>query len=169
MPMNKENLYKDIDTVFNNVIHFVTGVDDEQLNKVPFADSWTIGQVAEHIIICSRGIPDHNTTDAGRPYDANTAELKSIFLNMDQKSEAAPRVSPHTPPHKKEELIPGLEANKKLLLKIIAERDLLKLCLDMEFPYMGHFTRYEWLYFVGVHTQRHLNQIQHIKQYFANT
>ena len=162
--MSKENLYKNIDTVFSDVISSLSGSDDKRLNEVPFTDSWTIGQTAEHIIICSRGIPDHKVTDAGRPFDAKADALRDIFLDMSQKSKADPRVAPGVPPHSKKELSSMLEANKKLLLGIISERDLSELCVDAEFPYLGHLTRYEWLYFMQVHTQRHLNQIKNIQQ-----
>ncbi|GAB3414040.1 DinB family protein [Niabella aquatica] len=162
--MSKENLYKGIDTVFGEVIFSLTGTDDKRLNEVPFADSWTIGQVAEHIMLCSRGIPDNNVTHADRPFDAKVAALRAIFLDMDQKSKADLRVTPGVPPHSKKELIPMLETNKVLLLTIISEHDLSELCVDTPFPYLEYLTRYEWLYFIQVHTQRHLNQIKSIQQ-----
>lgn len=154
----------EIQTVFDGVIQSLNNSDDNILNEIPFEHSWTIGQVADHIILCSRGVLDNQTSEANRPYDENVAELKSIFLNMEQKSEAAQRVYPKMPPHSKFELIEQLEKNKANLLKIAEERDVTVLSLDMEFPYMGYLTRYEWLNFICVHTQRHLNQIDNIKR-----
>ncbi len=87
---------------------------------------------------------------------------------MEQKSKAAEAVTPNLPPHHKEDLLKKLAANRATLLTISAEKDLSQLCLGMEFPFMGYLTRYEWLRFVQVHTQRHLNQIRNIGARLAN-
>ncbi len=163
--MDRQHITKDISTIFNAVVESIKNTDEAAFNTTPFKGSWTIGQVTEHIVICSRGIQDSRTGDTTRAYDENLEQLRDIFLNMEEKSKAAPQVTPHPPPHNKTRLIDHLEANKLHLLAIAAEKDLTKLSLDMEFPYMGYFTRYEWLSFICLHTQRHLNQIRNIQQH----
>ncbi len=79
--MKAVQLSEEISTVFDDVIHTIGEVPEEIFNKVPFEDSWTIGQVSEHIVICSRGIPDSHVKEAGRAYDENEETLKSIFLD----------------------------------------------------------------------------------------
>lgn len=162
------NLYKEIQTVFNNVRQELNNTTDTELNEIPFEGSWTIGQVAEHIIICSGSVQDNEVADAERAFDEKVEDLRAIFLNMEEKSKAHPAVTPKEPPHTKDNLLSGLEANKNNLLNIAATRDLTKLSKDMEFPFMGYLTRYEWLSFINVHTQRHLNQINNIKKHFLN-
>ncbi|MCH5688887.1 DinB family protein [Niabella sp. W65] len=166
--MEKAQLSQDISTVFDEVTDVLNEIPQDLFDRVPFEDSWTIGQVAEHIAICSRGIPDSHVKEAERPYNENEEALKSIFLDMSQKAKAAPAVTPHLPPHQKEELLEKIKANKTLLTNTINNKELLQLCLDMEFPFMGYLTRYEWLRFVQVHTQRHLNQIKNIQAYLLN-
>ncbi|WP_114792230.1 DinB family protein [Niabella yanshanensis] len=166
--MEKAQLSQDISNVFDEVIDILNAIPQDLFNKVPFEDSWTIGQVAEHIAICSRGIPDSHVKEAERPYDENEEALKSIFLDMNQKAKADPAVTPHLPPHQKENLVEKIKANKILLANTIKDKELLQLCLDMEFPFMGYLTRYEWLRFVQVHTQRHLNQIKNIQAHLLN-
>jgi len=166
--MERAQLSQDINTVFDEVIHTVNNIPGDTLNKLPFEDSWTIGQVAEHIILCSRDIPDRQVKEAERPYNEKEPALKGIFLDMEQKSKAAPVVTPQLPPHHKKILLEKLNVNKIFLTKIIHEKDLKQLCLDMEFPFMGYLTRYEWLHFISVHTRRHLNQIRNIQQYLSN-
>lgn len=166
--MERAQLNQDISTVFDEVFATIANIPDNTFNSTPFESSWTIGQVAEHIAICSRGIPDSHVKEAERPYNENEEALKSIFLDMDQKAKAAAAVTPKLPPHHKERLLEKLKANKTVLITIANEKDLSLLCLDMEFPFMGYLTRYEWLRFVHVHTQRHLNQIKNIQQYLSN-
>lgn len=166
--MEKAQLNQDISSVFDEVIDVLNEIPQNLFNKVPFEDSWTIGQVAEHIAICSRGIPDSHVKEVERVYDENEEALKGIFLDMGQKAKAAPAVTPHLPPHQKEELLEKIKANKIVLTKTIKDKELSQICLDMEFPFMGYLTRYEWLRFVQVHTQRHLNQIKNIQAHLLN-
>lgn len=166
--MEKAQLSQDISSVFDEVIAILNEVPQDLFNEVPFEDSWTIGQVAEHIAICSRGIPDSHVKEAERHYDENVETLKAIFLDMSQKAKADPAVTPHLPPHQKEDLLEKIKANKLLLSKTIDDKELSPICLDMEFPFMGYLTRYEWLRFVQVHTQRHLNQVKNIQAHLVN-
>lgn len=166
--MEKAQLSQDISSVFDEVIAILNEVPQDLFNEVPFEDSWTIGQVAEHIAICSRGIPDSHVKEAERLYDENEEALKGIFLDMSQKAKADPAVTPHLPPHQKEDLLEKIRANKIFLTKTINDKQLSQLCLDMEFPFMGYLTRYEWLRFVQVHTQRHLNQVKNIQAHLLN-
>lgn len=165
--MKIRHIDTDIREVFDNVIQSVNSASNDELNEVPFEGSWTIGQVVQHIILCSGGVLDNQTKEAGRPYDEKVTELRSIFLDMGQKSEADPGVYPSMRMYKKQELVKQLESNKANLLGIIEERDLMQLSLDMEFPFMGYLTRYEWLAFICFHTQRHLNQMNNIRQRLA--
>lgn len=166
--MDSTQLKEQINLVFDSVIDTVNQLPDDLFNKVPFESSWTIGQVAEHIVICSRGIPDHNVEEASRPYNENEGALENIFLDMNQKAKAAQAVTPQAPPHEKAKMLEQLEHNKKKIMGIAGDKDLMQLCLDMQFPFMGYLTRYEWLRFVQVHTQRHLNQIRNIQSILAN-
>lgn len=165
--MKKKEIITEIQTVFDSFITSLQNTDDKELNEIPFQNSWTIGQVADHIVLCSESIFDSKTKEAGRSYDENAVELRAIFTDMEQKSEAAAAVYPKVPPHNKQELIDKIRANKIQLLTIAEEKDLSLLALDMEFPYLGYLTRYEWLTFICVHTQRHLNQLNNIKKSLA--
>ena len=165
--MKIKHIDSDIREVFDNVIQLVNNTTNDELNEVPFEGSWTIGQVAQHIILCSGGVLDNQTKEAGRPYDEKVDELRSIFLNMEQKSQAAPGVYPSMRMYNQEELVKQLESNKANLLGIIDERDLMQLSLDIEFPFMGYLTRYEWLAFICFHTHRQLNQMNNIRQRLA--
>ncbi|MFT3948053.1 MAG: hypothetical protein QM763_13870 [Agriterribacter sp.] len=51
-------IINEIKTVFDEVVYIVGNTNENKLNEIPFNDSWTIGQVAEHIILCSSSIQD---------------------------------------------------------------------------------------------------------------
>jgi len=165
--MGAEYISNEIQTVFDAVIAALHTVAENTVDEVPAEGSWTIGQVAEHIIICSRGIPDSKNQQAERAYDEKVAELRSMFSDRSQKSKAAPQVCPKETLHHLSELIAQLTHNKAQLLQIADKKNLTTLCLDMEFPFIGYLTRYEWLTFICVHTQWHLYQITDIQRHLA--
>ncbi|MFC3199926.1 DinB family protein [Parapedobacter deserti] len=160
--MGAEYISKEVHTVFDAVIAALETVPAHIVNEVPFEGSWTLGQVAEHIIICSQGVPDSKSQHAERAYDEKAADLRAMFSDRNQKSEADPQVYPKETSHNLRQLIVQLTHNKERLLQIAGGKNLTALCLDMEFPFIGYLTRYEWLTFICIHTQWHLNQITDI-------
>ncbi|MGJ1419377.1 DinB family protein [Sphingobacterium spiritivorum] len=163
-----DQVTKNIVHIFEKFNHSLLTTDANQINTVPFEDSWTIGQTADHIIICSSSIPDEHTQVSERPFDQYVSVLKEMFLNMELKFKADPSLLPHKNSYTKDELLEQMEINKSNLLKNIESTDLTLICTDMAFPQMDYLTRYEWLSFIGFHTQRHLIQIENIKDKLAN-
>lgn len=162
MDSTRTALAASISATFQQLSTLLSGFSQEALNKVPFEGSWTAGQVAEHIIICGSGIPDKKTKAAGRPFDEKAASVAELFLNFDMKFEADPALHPKQAAHDKEELLKKLQKIEVRHKDTAETADLQALCLDMELPGFGHLTRYEWLSFIMVHTQRHTRQLERI-------
>lgn len=161
-------LTNNINKTFNDLITILSGINEKDLNRIPFENSWSIGQVVEHIILCGNGIPDHKTDISTRRQNEKVPILKKIFSNMDEKSKADPALTPHGFDHKPHDLINQLKAIGEKLRSIATERNLNAICLDMEFPTLGLLTRYEWLSFICFHTQRHTRQIKNILNLLNN-
>lgn len=162
------DLINNINHTFESLIAVLSKTTDDSLNKIPFEGSWSIGQVAEHIILCGNGIPDNKTEPSIRPKDEKVPELKAFFLNMDEKSKADPSLTPHRVDHRRDDLINQIMAIREKLRVIAKETDLDAICMDMEFPTLGLLTRYEWLSFICFHTQRHIVQMQKITKHLKN-
>ncbi|MGJ1268432.1 DinB family protein [Sphingobacterium spiritivorum] len=158
-----DQVTKSIEHILEQFHQSLLTTEEDQLNTIPFENSWTIGQTADHIIICSSGIPDEHTQASERPFDQYISVLKEMFLNMELKFKADPSLLPRKNSYTKDELLQQMEINKSNLLKNIESKDLTLICTDMAFPQMDYLTRYEWLSFIGFHTQRHLTQIENIK------
>lgn len=162
MKTEKNILIRDIENTFDTLLDTLSKFEANTLNEVPFEGSWTAGQTADHIIICSSGIPDKNTVQPNRPYDQKVEEIKDLFLNYDIKFKTDPSLAPGLPPHCKEALIEKITGIKDDLKRVSLTTDLKALCKDMELPTFGHLTRYEWLRFILFHTQRHTHQIRRL-------
>lgn len=141
-------------------------LDEKQLNRVPFSQSWTAGQVGDHLLKSygSRVIFNGPTSIANRPVDEKCQPLSTLFLNFDIKLKAEPSDFnyPTDDYIKKDVLLTGIRTTADSIIDFSNKKELGLLCLDQEFPTFGHLTRLEWLHFYTVHTQRHIHQFQNI-------
>lgn len=169
MEKERNDLKRNIEITFDNLISELSMFDEYSLNQVPFEGSWTAGQTAEHIIICGSGLPDTQTTEANRAHDEKVQAVKELFLNFDIKFETAPSIAPGSPPHDKQMLVNKIKEIKEILKTIADTKPLEELCLDMQLPTFGNLTRYEWLRFILFHTQRHTHQVSVIGKKTINT
>lgn len=150
----------------DELLQTLDAVNEEDINKVPFAGSWTAGQLGEHIILSVSGITDMVNGPTGttkRSPDQYVQALKDMFLDFNLKFKAAEIITPADKTYEKAYLkgkLAGLFENFKLLAET---RDLTDSCLAAEFPGMGHLTRLEWMYQTVYHTQRHTQQLKGIK------
>lgn len=138
----------------------------EQLNKIPFPNRWTAGQVGDHLLKSygSWKIFKGGTEFADRQYDENCKTLSDLFLNFNIKliAENSDATYPSDGYLEKENLILNIQTISDRIISFSSRNDLMVLCLDFEFPTFGYMTRFEWLHFYVVHTQRHIKQLKKI-------
>ncbi|MET6998265.1 DinB family protein [Chitinophaga defluvii] len=156
-----------LDHSFQELLHQLTTFDQEQLNIAPFKNSWTAGQLAEHLIKANGGfleVINGPVQDTPRAPDAKIAEIKGIFLNFETKMQAPAFIIPADIHYEKPYLLSSLQDIKAGLDHATTTLDLTKTCLAFELPVLGYLTRLEAVYFVIYHTQRHLHQLKNIYQ-----
>ncbi|POY34997.1 hypothetical protein C3K47_17215 [Solitalea longa] len=136
--------------------------DSNNIDKQPAFGGWSAGEVAEHIIKATKGVPDESTKEPDRPYDQHVEAVKILFQDFATKLNAPAFVLPEKKKHDLSALLKDLNRNKNLHIEIIQTKDLKQVCLGYEFPRFGFFTRYEWLMFALYHVQRHTHQLKEI-------
>jgi hypothetical protein len=163
---NNKHLQQELSTSLANVYHdYIATLEkfsDEQINEIPFEGSWTPGQVTDHIIKATSGIPDKYTEPVARPYNEKIGVMESIFLDFKAKYKSPDFVVPGNGPFNKETLINMLRGILDKHLRKTAESDLTALCPKFELPNVGTMTRYEWLRFIVAHMKRHHFQLTNI-------
>lgn len=160
--MEAESLAEEIRQSADEFIGTLSKFNNAQLNTVPFQGSWTAGQVADHIIKATDGIPDTHTKASDRDPEAYVETLRSLFLDFTLKFESPGFIIPDAGPFQTREMLAELVRIKNQNAAIAISSDLTSLCLDFEMPGLGYLTRYEWLKFYVVHTQRHTHQLKNI-------
>lgn len=162
----KETLQKKITDVFDNFNTLFEKIEPELINAEPKVGSWTIGQLGQHVALATMGLPDKKNKPADRPTDQFEQSIKETFLDHSQKFESPEFIAPLKKKYDQKSILVVLESNKELLLRIIKEEQLDHLCLGTELPGWGHLTRYEWIKLIIYHLQRHIQQLQKLKQSF---
>jgi hypothetical protein len=138
--------------------------DEIKLNKVPYMDSWTAAQVANHLVKSDRFLlqllmgPTRETT---RQTDAQVQQLADTFLNFDTRLKSPGMIIPDDRAFTKQEVLTDLKTARTNLLEAADEVDL-ALTTTIESP-LRESTLLELLHFHLYHTKRHLHQLEKIK------
>ncbi|MEO6612877.1 MAG: DinB family protein [Chitinophagaceae bacterium] len=164
----KIELVKNTRDTFSEFDNILFAFSEKQLNTVPFKDSWTAGQVAEHMINALAGLPRLMGGPAeisGRNPGEKIKAIEDLFLDFNIKMQSPDFILPSAGPHQKESLLHSVEGSKKAMLEAL-EIDLSLCCNGAELPGFGKLTRLEWVHFFLAHTQRHTQQLKNIFQTF---
>jgi hypothetical protein len=165
--MNNQEVSNELNTQFSELLHLLSPLDEEQLNQVPFEGSWTAAQLGDHLSKAYTIMPvlTGRTELLNRPIDEKLDGIRAVFLDFSTKLKSPAEIVPDSGPFEKAELIGRLTTQTELLASYAQHNDLTLICLDSELPTIGTLTRYEWLSFIGIHTQRHIHQLKNIIQH----
>ncbi len=144
---------------------------DGDFNRIPFTDSWTLAQVADHILKSQANftdLPGGNTEPTARNPEEKKVRIKKLFLDFDTKMKSPDFILPSELPQEKESLIKRIQAEGIEITYAMEKYDLTKTCLDFELPGSGKFTGMEWGWFIIYHTQRHIHQLENILKHKEN-
>lgn len=165
----KQDLSKRVTFVFENLYQLISSFEEKDINRIPFENSWTPGQVTEHILKSISTVPqlcNGRTYPANRLWDEKIAAFEELFLNFNIKFESPDFILPSGGPHIRTKQLHILKETEASFIELTQTQDLSLLCLDFELPGSGLLTRYEWLRFALVHTQRHTHQLKNILNHF---
>nr|WP_067062237.1 DinB family protein [Mucilaginibacter sp. L294] len=160
----KNEILNRFDKTTDELIELLTPLTQEQLNKIPFENNWTAGQVGDHLTKSydAGAVLNGNVKAADREPDEKSAEVSKLFLDFTIKMESPKEILPTDDIIDKGNLLTSLKTRIASLREVIIDKDLTKLCLDFSIPGFGEFTRMEWIGFFIVHTQRHIHQLKNI-------
>lgn len=162
MPLEKQKLQQALTISFDEFIAAFSAFGESRINTKPAPGKWTPVQVAKHIILATDGVPDHTTKKSDCEIDSNLARIRPWWEDLNQKFTAPTELTPDEQPQTKHFILDELSRVRKKDLDILAEHDLSLLCMDFELPTIGYLTRYEWLWFIQMHLNRHTFQLKNI-------
>ena len=163
----KPKIQEELETVTTELLLMIGSFDQGQINLIPFENSWTVAQVADHLCKSDASVLasiSEDGTPTERAPDEKNPELKGIFLNFDIKFKSPAMIIPDNKVFNKEELIARLKETRSELSAAAATLNLSEICTH---EVLGSMTRLEFLSFVIYHTQRHVHQLKHIREKIA--
>lgn len=161
----KKQISAAINTTINDLSLLLSSVNEEQINVVPFAGSWTAGQLSKHVLMSNLGfieIINGPYKETHRQSDEMVQKIKTDFLDFSTKGQSADNLKPPLIDYNKNELLISFETLKEKMNHVIEISDLTKTCTAFELPVYGFLTRWEALHFILYHTQRHIYQLKNI-------
>jgi DinB superfamily len=160
--LNTQELFTSLDEIWTAFLNLVSSVDEQDINIVPFEDSWTVAQLATHVIKSNKAIVqalEMEGKPCNRNADERTGELKKIFLDFTVKFQSPEFIVPEKKEYKKNAVVAQLENSIGQLKQLQTKANLSEI---ITLPAFGELTKFEILYFVLVHTQRHFRQLKNI-------
>lgn len=156
--------YNNAEDTIDELIANLSFFSEQEINTVPFTGSWTAAQVGEHLLKSYSVVETlyGNTEPTTRQPDQKVDTIRSLFLDFQIKMKSPEFVIPSDNIIEKGYLLNSLQKRKAEICTAINSLDLTETCLDFIIPEFGSFTRYEWICFVIVHTQRHNHQLKNI-------
>jgi len=160
-----------LETALNETIYLLKGVDEKNINKLPFEGSWTAAQVGRHLYKSGVG-SDALFSALGevpqRPADAGAESLRNMFMNFEVKMKSPDFIIPEDKKYEKEQLIASLAEVKDKMISAVKQADLNQVAqLPQGHPFYGS-TKLELVHFYTYHTLRHNHQIEKIKAIVVN-
>ena len=152
-------------TVREEVFLSISGLSDEQLNKVVEKKRWTIMQVLDHLYLMEQSVVHVISDQLANGYTKTTSE-KPIQFTTDRstKVDAPSFVIPSKDFIALAEMKSKLSASREALLNVVNSAD--QILLEQRtypHPAFGDLSLNQWIPFVGLHEKRHLAQIIELK------
>ncbi len=157
-----ENLFESLKGIATELIELISSFDTITINSVPFRNSWTAAQLADHVTKSNKAIIQAMCMEgkiAQRDAGERIEELKKMFLNYQTKFQAPGFLIPTQQVYEKKILIADLQTSIERLEASAREADFTEI---INLPAFGAITKLELVCFVLYHTQRHIHQLRKI-------
>jgi hypothetical protein len=163
----KQEILTTVRKTFDRFLSLVGEFGPGTINLIPFPGSWSVAQVADHVTKSNRSIARAlqlaGTAINRNPFD-RVPELKQVFLNFSSKLQSPVFILPNQMIYDRDSLIGSLSDSIHEIDKAGGNAELLEM---INHPAFGNITKFEILYFVVFHTQRHLHQLGGISGYLS--
>lgn len=160
--LNTNDLFTTLEEAVTELVGFISPLNEQQVNGVPYENSWTAGQLMRHVSKSIGGLAKAITIPskpAERDPGEKIAGFKATFLDFSTKMKSPDMVAPEDGPYQKQEAIEELQSGFEQLKLNAGQANLNELVEGLP---MGPVTKLELLHFVLYHTQRHVHQMKKI-------
>ena len=166
--INTKEILSLLEGATSEFLAVVSSFNEERINTVPFENSWTAAQVADHVTQSNRSMVQALSSGGKttpRDIAKGVTKLKELFLNFDAKLQSPKFILPTHHTYKRERIIAEL---KNSIEQLRASANTVDLSETVSHRVFGDITKLEIVHFVVYHTQRHIHQLKNIFDKIAN-
>jgi len=159
---HKEDVLVSLEKTTSELVQLLDRFDQQNINRIPFEDSWTAAQLADHVTRSNLSITKAlllNGIAVNRDKGARIKELREIFLDFKTKLKAPEFIVPTKNSYERTSVLSYLKQSVEKLLEVSKRTDMSAM---INHPAFGDITKFEILHFVLYHTQLHINQLEKI-------
>jgi len=140
------------------------GFDKKTFNS-PIADGkWSPGQYVEHLILAETGTNKFmirpGTVEEDRTADKLCQKLEKAILQTEHSIEAHQAIRPEPQVYNRGDLLDLFIDTRAELRTSFEFVDDIAEVVDWTHPIFGKLTKCEWIYFTGLHGERHRRQVE---------
>ena len=148
----------------------IDGVTNEQWKWKPSPDRWSVGEVAEHIVLAEAAVFGNVKRAIASPPNlawedktkGKTETLEAVLAPRRGKAQAPEAIVPKAG-MTKTQVIERFQTQRVEILKFATETDLPLKQYTIDNPFFGPLNAYHWLIYAPLHTMRHDKQIAEVK------
>jgi hypothetical protein len=164
----KEELLTAVEEAISGMSALMMKLDEKQINSVPYENSWTAGQLLNHVTQSNNGMAKAMLQEP-TPVDSDATEkiagFKKVLLDLSSKLKSPDFILPKDGPYEKKGVIHELKISFNHFRENTEKANMNDMVEGMPF---GPVSKLELLHFVLYHTQRHLHQLKNIAGAFVN-
>jgi hypothetical protein len=171
-PAERAHALKLMEDSQKEFLGLVEGLSEAQWNYKPAPDRWSVGEVAEHIVLADgllyasfqKALDSPPNPDWEAKTRGKTEFLEKVMVDRTHKAQAPEPIQPHGK-LSHEEVIRRYKEIRAREIKFIQETDipLKEHTADHPFPVFGTLNAYQWFIYIPLHNLRHDQQIAEVK------
>jgi len=164
--MTNETLLAALEQSTQAVLHAFSTFNSDNFNEKPSEAEWSAAQIAEHLLkvdVSTNKALFSETVPTNRAPDEKNALIKGV-MDDSSKRVAPERVQPSNDVHEPAVLLGKIKEQHQLMKEAVSSSDITEACKAYKHPALGTMTKLEWVWFNIHHAERHLRQLQQLKE-----
>lgn len=160
-----KQLKEEFDRVSDKLIEKLEEVPESKFFVRPEENKWSAGEVGEHLFKVDTPVVailqgKKSDEPAAKP-ERKKMLIERAFSDPEKKYTAHGPIVPQDDFDSKKMLIRALKQIREQISYLIDKVDLNYICLEFKHPLLGEMTGAEWIHFINLHTDRHINQLKY--------
>lgn len=158
-------IIKNLEQTRTNLINSFKNLTDEQFNKKPSADRWSVAQVVQHLYTTEVSMADLILVAIETKSKSEPVEDKDFSFVTDRTKKVKAPKEPPSDFFTKKEMIALLEKSRSEHLQAVFNKTHVNLLAEksLDHPAFGKTNLKNLIEFIYLHEQRHIEQIEEIK------